>query len=219
MIIVPILQIVFFYLAIGGNPIGLKIGVVDDEINYNDCLNSSLITTIANNDTCDLNKVSCRFLQELNDSVAMKQYYKTFDEAFVDAKKGKIIGFMYFAQNFTESLDTVQQFGRYSDDGSADNSKIQLFMDQSDLQLTFFLQAKFYQTYKQFTQNMMADCKLPVKLGNVPVNFETPIYGSYDTDFKNSMAPPMVRNHPILFIFGILWLKLLIKDDVSKFFD
>lgn len=38
------------------------------------------------------------------------------------------------------------------------------------------------------------DCNLPIKLGNVPVSFEKPIYGSYDTDFKHSMAPPMVNN-------------------------
>jgi hypothetical protein len=192
MIIVPILQIVFFYLAIGGNPIGLKFGVVDDEVNYNDCFNSSLITTIAHDDTCDLHKISCRFIHEFDDSVAIKQHYSTFDEAFHDAKRGKIIGFMHFEKNFTESLDTVQREGREADDGSADNSRIQIYMDQSDLQLTFFLQSKFYQIFKNFTQHMMADCNLPTKLGNVPVNFEEPIYGSYETDFKHSMAPPMV---------------------------
>lgn len=200
MIIVPILQIVFFYMAIGGNPIGLKFGVVDDEFYYHDCFNSSLVTTIAHDDVCDLHKVSCRFVQEFDDSVAIKQYYKSFDDAFKDAKRGKIIGFMHFARNFTEALDAVQREGRFSDDGSADNSRIQIFMDQSDLQLTFFLQSKFYQIYKNFTQHMMADCNLPIKLGNVPVNFETPIYGSYDTDFKNSMAPPMVSLKTKIFL-------------------
>jgi hypothetical protein len=202
MIIVPILQIVFFYLAIGGNPIGLKLGIVDDEINYYDCFNSSLITAISRNDTCDLNKISCRFIKEIDDSVAIKQYYKTFDEAFSDAKKGKIIGFVHFYKNFTESLDLVQTEGRSADDGSADASRIEIFMDQSDLQLTFFLQSKFYQIYKDFAQNMMRSCNLPIKLGNVPVNFETPIYGSYDTDFKNSMAPPMVSDMFFNFIFN-----------------
>jgi ABC-2 family transporter protein len=192
MIIVPILQIVFFYLAIGGNPIGLKMGVVDDEIAYEDCFNSSLITAVANEDTCNLNKISCRFLQEFDDEIAIKTHYKSFDEAYHDAKRGKIIGFMYFARNFTESLDTVQVNAKAADDGSAENSRIQIFMDQSDLQLTFFLQSKFYQIYKNFTQHMMGECKLPIKLGNVPVNFEQPIYGSYDTDFKHSMAPPMI---------------------------
>lgn len=218
MIIVPILQIVFFYLAIGGNPIGLKFGVVDDEVNYNDCFNSSLITTIAHEDTCDLHKISCRFIHEFDDSVAIKQHYKTYDEAFVDAKKGKIIGFMYFASNFTEALDTVQREGRTADDGSAENSKIQIFMDHSDLQLTFFLQSKFYQIFKNFTQHMMADCNLPIKLGNVPVNFEQPIYGSYDTDFKHSMAPPMIMVM-MFYIAAGLTVAIFIADRTEGFWN
>lgn len=193
MTIVPILQIVFFYLAIGGNPIGLKLGVVNDEVmNFKECFNTSLITTFVHDDTCDLHKISCRFLHEINDSIAIKVFYDTYEKALADAKSGKIIGFIYFASNFTESLDLVQQDGRFSDDGSADNSKIQIRMDQSDLQLTFFLQAKFYQTYKKFSQNMMSDCELPINLGNVPVTFEDPIYGNYEADFKHSMAPAMI---------------------------
>lgn len=81
MAIVPLLQIIFFYLAIGGHPIGLKLGVVNDEVmNFKDCSNSSLITAFAHDDTCDLNKLSCRFLGEFNDSVAIKQYYNRYEE-------------------------------------------------------------------------------------------------------------------------------------------
>ena len=69
----PIFQLVCFYVAVGGNPIGLKLAVVNDEIvNYKDCMNSSLITTNVHDYTCDLNKVSCRFINQLNDSVAIK---------------------------------------------------------------------------------------------------------------------------------------------------
>lgn len=99
---------------------------------------------------------------------------------------------MYFAKNFTESLNEVQESGRSADDGSAENSRIQIRMDQSDLQLTFFMQAEFYKIYKNFAENMMKECKFPVKLANVPVSFQEPIYGSFSTDFKHSMAPPMI---------------------------
>lgn len=219
MAIVPILQIVFFYLAIGGNPIGLKMGVVDDEImNYEECFNSSLITTFVHDDTCDIQKVSCRFLNELDDSVAIKKYYKTYDEAFSDAKKGKIIGFMYFARNFSESLNAVQESGRFADDGSAQNSRIEIRMDQSDLQLTFFLQARFYQTYKRFTENMMADCQLPIKLGSIPVSFEQPIYGNFDADFKHSMAPPMIMVM-MFYIAAGLTVAIFIADRKEGFWN
>lgn len=219
MAIVPMLQVVFFYLAIGGNPIGLKLGVVDDEImNYEECFNSSLITTFIHDDTCDLQKVSCRFIHELDDSIAIKQYYKTYDEAFTAAKKGQIIGFIYFARNFTESLNAVQEQGRFADDGSADNSRIQIRMDQSDLQLTFFLQARFYQLYKTFAQNMMADCQLPIKLGTIPISFEEPIYGNFDNDFKNSMAPPMIMVM-MFYIAAGLTVAIFIADRKEGFWN
>jgi ABC-2 family transporter protein len=219
MAIVPLLQIVFFYMAIGGNPIGLKMGVVDDEImSYEDCFNSSLITTFVHDDTCDLHKVSCRFLHELNDSVAIKQYYKTYEEAYDDAKKGKIIGFVHFARNFTESLDAVQTLGKSADDGSAENSRIVIRMDQSDLQLTFFMQARFYQTYKQFAENMMSDCQLPIRLGNIPVSFEEPIYGSFDADFKHSMAPPMIMVM-MFYIAAGLTVAIFIADRKEGFWN
>lgn len=219
MAIVPILQVVFFYLAIGGNPIGLKMGVVNDEVtNYEDCFNSSLITTFVHDDTCDVHKLSCRFLNELNDSIAIKVYYKTYEEAYKDAKKGKIIGFIHFAKNFTESLNTVQTEGRATDDASVANSRIDVRMDQSDLQLTFFLQARFYQLYKQFSQNFMADCGLPLKLGTIPISFEPPIYGNFDNDFKQSMAPPMIMVM-MFYIASGLTVAIFIADRKEGFWN
>jgi hypothetical protein len=84
----PIFQLVCFYVAVGGNPIGLNIAIVDDELSsYKDCTNSSLITTYVHDYTCDLHKVSCRFINQINDSVAIKHFYSTFDEAYADAKR------------------------------------------------------------------------------------------------------------------------------------
>lgn len=209
----------FFYLAIGGNPIGLKFGVVNDEVtNYEDCFNSSSFTTFVHDDTCDVRKLSCRFLHELNDSIAIKVYYKTYEEAYHDAKKGKIIGFIYFAKNFTDSLNAIQTEGRSTDDGSADNSRIAIRMDQSDLQLTFFLQARFYQLYKYFTENLMADCHLPLKLGSIPISFEPPIYGNFDNDFKQSMAPPMIMVM-MFYIAAGLTVAIFIADRKEGFWN
>lgn len=219
MAIVPLLQIVFFYLAIGGNPIGLKLGVVNDEVmSFEDCFNSSLKTAIAHDDVCDLHKISCRFLSEFNDSLAIKQYYSSYDEAYEDARKGKIFGFLYFARNFTESLNEVQEASRGSDDGSVDNSRIEIRMDQSDLQLTFFTQAKLYQTYKQFSENLMTDCKFSKNIGNIPVVFEEPVYGSFDSDFKHSMAPPMIMVM-MFYIAAGLTVAIFIADRKEGFWN
>lgn len=62
----PVLQCTCFYLAIGDNPKNLKIGIVNDEVDsYEDCLNTSLVTTYVHDYECDLNKVSCRYLSKI----------------------------------------------------------------------------------------------------------------------------------------------------------
>jgi hypothetical protein len=189
----PIFQLVCFYIAVGGNPIGLKLAIVNDEIqNHSDCLNASLVTTRVNNDTCDLHKVSCRFINQINSSVAIKSYYDTFDAAYQDARKGKVMGVIYFASNFTQSMADIRDEGRYASEGSFYNAEIQIFMDKSDQQLTFFLEKKLRQTYMEFAQELMADCKYPVKLGNIPIDFAQPIYGSYDGVYTDYIAPGVV---------------------------
>jgi ABC-2 family transporter protein len=189
----PIFQLVCFYVAVGGNPIGLKIAIVDDEVNsYKDCANTSLITTILHDDTCDLHKISCRFINQINDSVAIKHFYSSFDEAYADARRGKIMGVIHFEKNFTESLSNLRDDGRNANLGSFKNSEIKIYMDKSDQQLTFFLEKKLRQTYLEFSQHLMRDCEFPIKLGNIPMDFLDPIYGSFDGVYTDYMAPGIV---------------------------
>lgn len=206
-------------MAIGGNPIGLKIGIVDDEIaSYRDCTNSSLISTFVHDGTCDLHKVSCRFLNELDDDVAIKVFYDTFEEAYADARKGKVIGIIHFAANFTESLTEVHDLRGKADDVSRNNSKMKFYMDQTNQQLTFFLQRRLYDVYKQYSQNMLIDCELPRKLDNVPVEFLQPIYGTYEADFKQTMAPAMIMLM-MFYIAAGLTVAVFIHDRKQGFWN
>lgn len=189
----PIFQLVCFYVAVGGDPIGLNIAIVNNEVsNYEDCANSSLITTFVHDNDCDFHKISCRFINHINESVAIKHFYNSFDEAYADARKGKVMAVIYFAQNFTESMINIREIGRNATDQTFENREIQIFMDKSDQQLTFFLEKKLRQTYLEFSENIMADCEFPIKLGNVPIDFLTPIYGSHDGVYTDYMAPGIV---------------------------
>jgi hypothetical protein len=70
----PLFQIICFYVAIGENPKDLKLGIVSDELSSSSvCYNSSLVTVMPQeNYDCDLYKISCRFLQQLNGTIAEK---------------------------------------------------------------------------------------------------------------------------------------------------
>ena len=69
----PLLEIILFFLAIGGDPQGLKLAVVDEELeNSTNCTQYSLlnpITPLLHADlTCDYHGLSCNYLNRINES-------------------------------------------------------------------------------------------------------------------------------------------------------
>lgn len=69
----PFMTIFCLQNTVGGNPLGLVLGIVNGEV-YSEavCANSSLKTFEVKENECVLNKISCRFIKEINDSVAIK---------------------------------------------------------------------------------------------------------------------------------------------------
>lgn len=112
MLIIPIVLLSFFYLAIGGNVKGTILGIVNDEItNSEECFNSTLISSSTADHVCDLKRISCRFLQHLNESIATQVFYDNFHHAYVDAKATKIFGILHFESNYTASYIEVRDSG------------------------------------------------------------------------------------------------------------
>ncbi|XP_053672048.1 ABC transporter G family member 20 [Anopheles nili] len=216
----PIFQLVSFYIAVGGNPKGLRLGIVNEELtNIRHCFNESLMTTYYREDyECDLYKVSCRFLEKLNRSVAIQEYYDTYEDAYRDARKGKILGFIHFSENFTESLQDVRDNVRDADDGSFHTSEIKVYLDKSDQQITFFIEKKLLQTYREFAESLMTDCRLPKQLANIPITFETPVYGTFDEEFTDFMAPGVVMTM-IFFLATLITATIFITDRLEGVWD
>lgn len=72
-LLIPLVGIIGLHYSIGGDPKGLTLGIVDEEIrSYKDCMNMSLQTFVKDNHDCHLHKISCRFIKEIDDDVAVK---------------------------------------------------------------------------------------------------------------------------------------------------
>ncbi|KAG5680647.1 hypothetical protein PVAND_010141 [Polypedilum vanderplanki] len=189
-LILPILQILGLAYAIGGLPKGLKIGIINNEV-----LNSSICNQYLNfNDSylnenyeCIFNHVSCHLLNEINDKDITKVYYDDFEKAFLDAKKGNIIGVLTINQNISNILTKMFKDGNLK----ITESLIGISLDQSDLQLTTFMQSKLYQAYERFNKKLMKSCEFSEKLLSIPMNFET-FYASIDSDFKTTIFPAVI---------------------------
>lgn len=101
-------------------------------------------------------------------------------------------GFIYFKDNFTESLQDVRDNVRDAEPGSFLSSEIKVYLDKSDQQVTFYLEKKLLETYRQFAENLMTECNLPKQLANIPMSFEDPVYGTFNDEFTAFMAPGVV---------------------------
>lgn len=184
----PIIQILLFAYGIGGYPIGLKIGIINGEVSdYSQCteyfqLNGSIFIE----DECHFQNASCHFLNEIRDVDAIKIFYNSFDDAFKDAKQGKISGFIKIPADFSNLLTKLHL---EVDDDSFESSQIEIHLDQSNLQTTTFLQYRIYTAHQRFTRKLLRGCNLNEKYVDLPIRFETPLFGSFNDDFKQTMAP------------------------------
>lgn len=71
-LLVPLVGILCVHYSVGGKIEGLAIGIVNEEVTFRECSNESLKAFDVSIDSCDVRKISCRFMSEINDSVAIK---------------------------------------------------------------------------------------------------------------------------------------------------
>lgn len=208
-----------FYFAIGENPKGLRIGIVNDEDpNIRDCFNSSLVSTHVHDYSCDLRLISCRFLDEITQETGEKVYFKNYDEAYKSAKAGKVVAVVRLSSNYSQSLQQVLARHEYENEEIEDAElaarEIQIHMDQSNRQISFFLYRKMFNSYIAFNKKLMKDCNVSEKFMASPVHFAEPIYG-VESDFKASMGPPMIT---LVIFFAASGLSLSIFSDRKEGF-
>lgn len=86
-------------------------------------------------------------------------------------------------------MEELNKSGDSITDGTFDNSRIQIFMDRTDRLITLFLDKNLQKTYQEYSEKLMSDCQLPIKSGNIPINFMEPIFGTFDDAAQDSMAP------------------------------
>lgn len=186
-------MLTFGALALGENPTGLKIGVVNDEIESIESCKYARNKATDTERKCELKLISCQFLDEFNDKYIQKVNYNNFNEAYRDAKKGKLLAVFHFSRNFTKSYETLfftDQDG--FNDRLIEESQIEVYMDQSNHLLSISLRRQLFDAFKTYTAKLMRSCGSNDKLGLSPMNFLQPIYGDFNNDFKASIEPPII---------------------------
>lgn len=171
MILLPVATVFVLAYAVGRAPIGLKIGVVNNEVPGMMNYNFSAIN--------DPENLSIRFLSEITDDKAQKVYYESFDDAFKDVKNGKLIGILLIAKNFSEIfLDSslpMDERNLYA------TNAIDVHLDNSNFQLSYFITQQLYDAYFRFDKDYMNKTQ-----EDYPIKVET-WFADFNFDFRLSM--------------------------------
>lgn len=184
----PFLCLVCFYLTIGSDPVGLRIGIVNGEVNhYSECSDPLLKMTNFDESSCRVKKISCRFINSLNASVAQKVYYDNVLDADFEVRKGRIIGFIFFSANFTSAFRPLSEWQNLLDNDTTDG-EIQIYLDQADRQITAFVKQRLFETYEEFVESLMEDCGKSRKVANFPIKTFS-MFGSLKDESRRSMTP------------------------------
>lgn len=180
----PVMQVILFCLAIGRDPTGLKLAIVNSEMDF-----ETMNCPFTGN--CSFTNLSCRYLSHLNKTI-IKEYYRTPEEALEAVKLGEAWGALYFTENFTDALVARMALGRDSDEETLDQSEIRVWLDMSNQQIGLMLNRDLQFTYREFAQQVLANCDQNPKLADIPIQFKEPIYGSSDPSFTDFVAPGVI---------------------------
>jgi len=120
----PVAQIILFCISIGKDPVGLKVAIINNE------LNSSMqpcIPTIG----CDWTLLSCRYLQQLQKRNEKFLPYDDEKDGRNAVEKGWAWASITFPSNYSDALRTRIEDGRYAADWDIEFANMQIVMDMS----------------------------------------------------------------------------------------
>ncbi|XP_071625835.1 ABC transporter G family member 20-like isoform X2 [Temnothorax longispinosus] len=213
----PIVQVTIFLVAIGADPKDLKIGVVNDEAS--NCDYGSNLGNIWNDEiTCHFGNLSCRFLHNFDDSIAIKKYYDNILEARHDVQNGELMGIIYFNQNFSEALQIRVEISNFAKDSDLLASQIHVFLDMGDRQVGLITQKKLFDRFLEVYEDIMRDCKYSPKLATPPIRFEDPIYGTTDLNYTDYVTPSFMLTL-VFFLANTVSTTLIVTERLEGVWD
>ncbi|XP_023021834.2 ABC-type transporter snustorr isoform X2 [Leptinotarsa decemlineata] len=184
----PVMQVILFCLAIGGDPKNLYLAIVNHEMIY-----ENLTFQACNFDLgCKFGNLSCRYLNTLNTSTIVKQYYPDPESAKMAVETGNAWGALYFTENYTDALVARMALGKDADAETLDQSEIRVWLDMSNQQIGIILQRDLQLAFQNFTKDIFRDCDYNADLAEIPISFKEPIYGSNEPSFTDFVAPGVI---------------------------
>ena len=91
------------------------------------------------------------------------------------------------------------------------NSTIHVYLDMTNQQVGFTVQIKLAETFQAYGSSVLTDCNIPENITSLPIQFETPVYGSNDPTFTEFMAPGVILSITYFMAVGLTSISFIIE--------
>ncbi|XP_037967605.1 ABC transporter G family member 23 isoform X2 [Plutella xylostella] len=209
--VLPVMQVILFCLAIGRDPVGLRLAIVNNDVNVVDGY-------CPYNNTCSMKNLSCRYLDHLKNQSIIKEYYADLESAINAVKEGQAWGAIYFNENYTDSLVARLALADTADDETIESSEVQVWLDMSNQQIGLMLNRDIQFSYRDFAKNLLSTCDYNPKVGDIPIDFKEPIYGDTNPSFTDFVAPGVILTI-VFFLAVALTSSALIVERMEGLLD
>ncbi|ODN00409.1 ABC transporter G family member 20 [Orchesella cincta] len=195
---IPVFLCSLICLAIGNDPTHINFGLINDELDYSSVCPT--VTRIAGE--CNIENLSCQYLRQIPDDTVNLKIFKTVEEAVAAVHDGKIWGFIKFPEDFSGVFWERSATGANVDEMVLNASEIIVRLDESSKQIAAPLKKALYDAFEDFIAELLSDCGFDRRQGESVLQFNEPIFGTDNTDFREYIAPSIAVG--IIFFFPII---------------
>uniref|UniRef100_A0A146L9A1 ABC transporter G family member 23 n=1 Tax=Lygus hesperus TaxID=30085 RepID=A0A146L9A1_LYGHE len=203
----PLVQCTFYNLAIGHDPEGLRVAVVNEELmRPGEC--SSYPPTGCNLDL----PLTCRYIEKLKGRTLKILEFEDLSAGKAAVDNHAAWGLLHFSPNYSMAL--VERINITTDSPKEETldaiefSTLNVWMDMSNMYIGNMIREGLIESYAQFLEDLFQDCGWPREAANIPVKFEDPIYGSRNPSFIHAASPAVIVVFmfylPLMFTVGVL---------------
>ncbi|XP_057380012.1 ABC transporter G family member 20-like [Daphnia carinata] len=190
----PAFQATIFNVTLGREPKGLKMGIVNDEVDASQGRVCNYTTD------CTYSMLSCRYLRYIKDNIIQIPYDNVAD-ALQAGKDNEVWGFLHFGHNFTEEFELRQTDGDSANLENIIRSRINVKMDSTNQQIDVFIEKWLLEGFGDFFKDFMVACGNQPEAGYLPVVFEDPIYGNKETPYTEFMSAGLIIS--VIYFMGV----------------
>ena len=151
-------------------------------------------------------------------------YYSNFQEAHESVLRVEHWGVIHFLDNYSQALQqrltgmrdlAMAQMVGFGGGGVSNdtvyNSTIHVYLDMTNQQVGFTLQMKLAETFQAFGSSVLTACNIPKNVTSLPIQFETPVYGSNEPTFTEFMAPGVILSITYFMAVGLTSISFIIE--------